>query len=108
MSEKAKNMTILDLILAALCAFRLTQLLVWDAILDPLTSWLASRSPFLDKLLACAHCTGFWCSWLTVVLLYGARHWQPLEPVVWAFALAGAVSIVQHATGWLDLESTDE
>ena len=100
-------MTILDLILAALCAFRLTQLLVWDIILDPLTSWLSRRSPFLEEMLACAHCTGFWCSLATVGLLYGSRYWWPLEIIVWAVAVAGVVSIVQHATCWLDVGGED-
>ena len=107
------SMTILDLILAALCAFRLTQLLVWDVILDPLTSWLSSRSPFLGELLACAHCTGYWCSAFTVVLLSVVKSYPgsilaaSANFILWAFAVAGAVSIVQHATCWLDVGGQD-
>ena len=96
------------LIVASLCAFRLTQLLVWDTISDPVTLWLSSRSPFLGELLACAHCTGFWCSLATVGLLFGSRCWWPLEIIVWAFAVAGVVSIVQHATCWLDVGGEDD
>jgi len=106
-------MTILDLILASLCAFRLTQLLVWDIILDPLTSWLSRRSPFLEELLACAHCTGYWCSAFTVLLLMVEKHYPSsilggvATFMLWAFAVAGVVSIVQHATCWLDVGGQD-
>ena len=101
------------LIVASLCAFRLTQLLVWDTISDPVTLWLSSRSPFLGELLACAHCTGFWCSAFTVVLLSVVKGYPgsilaaSANFILWAFAVAGAVSIVQHATCWLDVGGQD-
>ena len=94
-------MTPLDLLLGILCAYRLTQLLVYDAILEPVTSWLANLHPKLDEMLCCPHCCGFWCAVATVLMLWGAGHWSPLRYVLWAFALAGAVSLVEHATQWL-------
>jgi hypothetical protein len=96
--------TFLDLVLGVLCAYRLTQLLVWDTLLEPVTRWLASRSRWLDELLACPHCTGFWCAVVTAVGLQ-ARHWWPARLLLWAFALAGAVSILEHATCWLSPSS---
>ena len=97
-------MTILDLILGALCAFRLTQLVVLDTLLVPVTSWLQDRSRFLDELLRCAHCTGFWCSLATAAAVLFGQHWWPLRLALWGFGLAGAVSIIAHATGWLEEE----
>ena len=91
-------MTVLDLILGILCAYRLTQLVVYDTILDPITSRLASLHPKIDELLCCPHCSGFWCAVVTVVAL---ATWPPLRFGVWVFAIAGAVSIIEHATGWL-------
>lgn len=103
-------MTLLDLVLGVLCAYRLTQLLVWDTLLEPVTRWLASRSRWLDELLACPHCTGFWCSVCTVGLLALSKDttWVACRGcalafrwILWAFALAGTVSIMEHATCWL-------
>jgi hypothetical protein len=96
-------MTFLDLIVGALCSYRLTQLVVWDAILAPAAVWLAKLHPTIEKLLSCAHCSGFWAALLTAIaLLCQDAHWL-IRLGVWAFALGGAVSIVEHATGWLEV-----
>ncbi len=92
----------ITLILTVLCAYRLTQLVVWDAILSPVTSWLASKHRLLDELLCCAHCVGFWCAVVSVVAV-SQDHWA-IRIGVWALAVSGAVSMIQHATGWLDTE----
>jgi len=94
-------MTILDLILCILCAYRLTQLVVHDVISMPVTDWLSGLHPKLEEFLCCPHCVGFWVSVLTVGVMIGANYWQPLIYGVWAFAVAGAISIIEHATGWL-------
>lgn len=92
----------IDLILAILCAYRLTQLLTWDDLLSPVTCWLANKHQLLDELFGCPHCMGFWCSLVTVVAVI-QDHWL-IRIGVWAFAVSGAVSLIQHATGWLDTE----
>ena len=97
------TVTLVDLLLVALCAHRLTQLVVWDEISEGVVRQLSDCSTRLARLLACAHCAGFWCSVLaTTVLLVWKRwgHW-PLLLFLVAFATAGMVSIVEHATGWL-------
>lgn len=94
-----------DLILAILCAWRLTQLLIWDDLLSPVTCWLANRHRLLDELFGCPHCMGFWCALVTVVAVT-QDHWL-IRIGVWAFAVSGAVSLIQHATGWLDIEVTE-
>lgn len=91
-----------DLVLGVLCAFRLTQLVVWDAISEPMTSWLADQHPKLDELLSCAHCVGFWCSALTVVALHFQEYHWSIRLSVRAFALAGGLSMIQHGTKWLE------
>jgi len=93
-----------DLILAVLCAWRLTQLVVWDDLLSPVTDWLANKHRLLDELFGCPHCMGFWCSLVTVVAVR-QDHWL-IRIGVWAFAVSGAVSMIQHATGWLDVYVT--
>jgi len=92
----------LDLIVAVLCAYRLTQLVVWDDILGRPIDWLAERSVWFTGLVNCAHCTGVWCSTLTVGLLY-LMHigWWPIRYVLYVLGIAGAVSIIEHFTGWL-------
>ena len=89
-------MTPLDFLLAALCAYRLTQLVVYDAISAPVTDWLSDLHPKLEEFLCCPHCVGFWVSVLTVGVMIGTHNW--LRYGVWAFAVAGAVSIVEHVT----------
>ena len=91
-------MTPLDLILCILCAYRLTQLVVYDLIAEPVTDWLSGLHPKLEEFLCCPHCVGFWMAVATV----GAFCWQPLRYGIWAFAIAGGVSIIEHATGWLE------
>ena len=93
-------MTFLDLLLGVLCAYRLTQVAVYDGIAESVRCWLANRSRWLDELLACPHCTGFWCAVVTAALLW--VPWWPLRVAVWAFALAGGVSLIEHATHWLE------
>lgn len=93
----------LDLGLGILCAYRLTQLVVWDGISAPVVSWFSERSSWFERLLGCAHCAGFWCSLLTVVALWLWRGcgWWFVGIGVWTYAIAGAVSLIEHATQWL-------
>jgi len=101
-------MTALDLLLAALCAYRLTQLVVWDEISEPLVAWIGMRSDWLGRLLGCAHCTGFWCSLFAVILIIAGQRWPSVMVAMWTFAVAGAVSVLEHATGWLEPNEDDE
>ena len=98
------TITWLDALLTALCAYRLTQLVVWDEISEPVVTWLGDRSPWLKRLLACAHCSGFWCSLFAVAWLYAIKTigWWPLQAFMLAWAVAAVISIIEHATGWLN------
>ena len=94
----------LDLLVMALCAYRLTQLAVWDDISEPIIDWMGRRSEWLRRLFGCAHCVGFWCSVFTVGVTMAWKRWGwwPLQAIVLAFAVAGAVSVIEHSTGWLN------
>ena len=94
-------MTLLDLVVGILCAHRLTQLVVWDGITEDIRHWLCSKGTFLAELLTCAQCAGVWCSVLTVGLLFAAHRWWYVGVFPYAFAIAGAVSIIEHATHWI-------
>jgi len=97
-------MTLTILPLAILCAYRLTQVVLYDTILERPICWLCRHNGYLEGLLTCPHCTGFWASVVTALLVYFSRLWAPLIVVVWAFGIAGAVSIIEHATHWLEPE----
>ena len=96
--------SLLDLLIASLCAYRLTQLAVWDDISEPVVNWVGRRSEWLDLLFGCAHCCGFWCSLFTVGITMAWKRWGwwPLQAIILTFAVAGVVSLVEHATGWLE------
>jgi hypothetical protein len=64
------QITILDLIVFALAAFRLTRIITTDTIADNFRQWLWSKydpSTKLGYLITCNWCTGFWVSVLIVL-----------------------------------------
>jgi hypothetical protein len=97
-------MTLIDLLIVVLCSYRLTQLVVYDGVSEPVTSWLSSLHHKLDEFLCCPHCVGFWASVASIVLMVGSNYWTPLRYGLWALAVAGAVSLIEHGTDWLSPE----
>lgn len=100
-------------VLAALgfASYRVTQLVVWDSILDGwrqrLELWHARRfeskaRTFVRDLLKCTYCTGFHVSWLTVlVYLLATGKWATgfggfLLFGVQSFAVAGIQALLNR------------
>ena len=82
----------IGLLVDGLAVWRLTRLAVEDRIGDRPRFWLQARSPFLDELLDCPHCTSVWVA----AGVTAARHATPRlwAPVAYGLALAGGVSLV--------------
>lgn len=97
--------------LAALsfAAYRLTQFVVWDSLLDSartrLELWQANRltSPFrafVRQLLSCIYCIGFWLAVaVTVIYLTAARQWDAAPLIVHGiecWAVAGGQALLNR------------
>ncbi|MGJ5693531.1 DUF1360 domain-containing protein [Streptomyces albidoflavus] len=97
--------TIPELVILALAGYRLTQLGVHDAILDPardkVFDWQTRRPDsrvrdFVITLITCVYCTGWWLSGAllaTWLLVTGQWHTAPLlvHAVEWLAVAGGAV-----------------
>lgn len=83
-----------DLAVDALAAYRLTRLAVHDTIADRPRFALQRRSPFLDELLGCPHCTGVWAAGAVCAARALAPRWWPR--LARPLAIAGAVSVVSQ------------
>lgn len=83
-----------DLVVLMLASFRLTHLVVYDSILDPLRAPLADR-PFWGDLIACYWCAGFWVS---LLLFVGHMLWPGIfQPVLLVLAIAGGAALLESA-----------
>lgn len=100
--------------LAALgfAAYRVTQLIVWDSILDGWRSrlelWHAKRfeskaRTFVRDLLKCTYCTGFHVSWLTVLVYQLTTGTNPVGSFaafllfgIQSFAVAGVQALLNR------------
>lgn len=100
--------------LAALgfASYRVTQLVVWDSILDGwrgrLELWHARRHDsrvrtFVRDLLKCTYCTGFHVSWLTVLVYLLVTGHNPVAGVndfllfgIQSFAVAGVSALLSR------------
>lgn len=114
-----------DLATVALLGFaaaRVTQLVIWDSILDGarqrLAAWhmdgvqpgRANRlRTFIRDLFACIYCFGFHASWLTVLAFTLATGGNPVASVgaffqfgIWSFAVAGVQMLVNRWDDSLD------
>lgn len=98
------------LILAALgfAAYRGTQLIVWDSILDRrrkrLEMWRVAKfesrvRKFVWDLLTCTYCTGFHLSWLAVVAYHTATSWHGVNFLTFgieSFVVAGVQALLNR------------
>lgn len=98
------------LVLGALgfAAYRGTQLVVWDSILDGwrkrVELWriakLHSRSrKFFWDLITCIYCTGFHISWLTVAAYHTATTWSGTNVLTFgleSFVVAGVQALLNR------------
>lgn len=86
--------------LGTLAAWRIYKLLADDAILDRPRDFLAERSRFVEKLLACPYCLGFWISLLGTSGYYLVAHEWHGWPVAYGFlvttfAMSGVLVFVE-------------
>jgi hypothetical protein len=99
---------ILSLVLYALVAFRLAELLVIDNgpfdVFASLRGW-ANRAPFnnglrrnLANILTCVHCSGFWIS-LALGAIFYFTNGSVVFSILFAFAVAGLQSLLANNLG---------
>lgn len=82
----------LELLILALAAFRLTHLVVFDGIAEPLRIALQNR-PFIGDLVACYWCAGIWIS---AGLVTGLAFWPALfQWVLLVLAVAGVQALIE-------------
>lgn len=81
-----------QLLLLALASYRLTHLLVFDSIMEPLRQW-SERWEWLAELTGCYWCCGVWVSGALV----GAQMlWPaPAGVVILILAVAGGQSLIE-------------
>ena len=94
-------MTVLEAVLLVGFAARLTRLVIVDEIAEPVVVRLAASSRWLESLLSCPFCIGFWLSAAVLgswVLAGGTVAWQLVAGVFTLNYVHG------HLNGWLDLE----
>jgi hypothetical protein len=69
--ESALNMSVVDLVILALAVYRITRLIIEDAVTERLREAVWSRfdaSRGIGYLITCYWCTGFWVASLLVLL----------------------------------------
>lgn len=105
--------TLAAVLLLGLASYRATQLVVWDTIGDPLRLrlkvWRARKEAskvraFLDNLIGCPYCTGWWLSMITGAVYFGiTAPWSSLGDWTRNAILMWAVAGVQAlANRWDD------
>lgn len=80
-------MSLVELLVFTIGCSGLTTLIVLSAILEPPRAFLSGKSAFLEKLLSCTMCTGFWVGGV-------ASIWFEINPLL----AASMVSLVSWAT----------
>lgn len=100
---------LIPLLLGALIAFRLAELLVIDDgpfdLFFSARGW-ANRAPRnnglrrnLSNVLECVHCVGLWISLALGVVFYMTNSFTLLESTLLAFSIAGLQSILANKAG---------
>lgn len=105
-------LNLLELAALGFAAYRGTQLLVWDSILDGwhkrVDAWhmdgiRPGRSnrgrTFLKDLISCTYCTGWWVSVITLAAYYTVTSWSGVSVLSFglnAFAVAGAQALLSR------------
>lgn len=79
-------------VLFLLCCYAVTFVLIDSEIFEPIRKVL-TKSKFLEKLLQCWFCTGFWSSLFSFLIYY----WSGLDPELRAYPLFSIPSISQTA-----------
>jgi hypothetical protein len=94
-----------------LAAYRGTQLIVWDSILDParkrIEMWRVSKfdsrvRKFVWDLITCVYCTGFHVSWLTVLAYHVAAGWSGMSFLMFGLEVFTVAGVQALANRWDD------
>lgn len=81
-----------DLVLLILASFRLTHLIVYDSITEPLRRSL-TKDPFFSELITCYWCCGIWVSALLALCTY---QWPVLgRPLLLVLAVAAGQALIE-------------
>lgn len=81
-----------DVVLLMLASFRLTHLIVFDSIAEPLRAPLEGKK-FWGDLIGCYWCSGFWVS---LALVIGYTMWPAVfHPLVLVLAVAGGAALLE-------------
>lgn len=83
-----------DLVAMVLAAARVTRLVTWDSVFDGPRGWLSGRHRWLEGLLGCSWCAGFWVSTVMVGLwmLFAGEWWWVLG--VYGLAVSYVVGLL--------------
>lgn len=87
------NLTLLDLLVIGLAAWRLAYLMAKEAAPFQLMSKLRQRTTF-GGLLSCLYCSSWWAALVMLVLWF-----TPLQVVVYVFAVSAAALMLGSYTG---------
>lgn len=82
----------LRLLILILASFRLTHLIVFDSIMEPVRSRLENL-PFIGPLISCYWCCGIWVS--AALLLFSMVWPGPSFPVMLILAIAGGQALLE-------------
>lgn len=83
-------MSLLELLIVVLASYRLTHLLVFDSIAEPLRQLLGGR-PIVGALIDCYWCAGIWVS--AGLAIVGDLPWMQLPVAI--LAVAGGQSLLE-------------
>jgi hypothetical protein len=73
--------------------------IVYSALLSTPRAWLSSKSKFLEKLLSCPLCVGFWLGVLFSLAGIGPTEYYVIESYSLAFTIADG--FVGSASAWI-------
>jgi hypothetical protein len=91
-SQEVFEITGVEIVILILGAFRLTHLVVYDSITEPLRIRLY-EVPFVGSMITCYWCAGMWVS--AVVWLGYSQLPNLLTPVMIVLAIAGGQSLLE-------------
>jgi hypothetical protein len=84
--------------LITLAVWRVWRLLAEDTIIDRPRAWIIGRSNWVEALVECPYCLGFWLSLGWVGALWLWPYWTVVAAVPWAVSAGVAVlATVVHA-----------
>ena len=80
-----------------LCCWGLTHILVQGKIFDNARNWLIVKSSFLEGILTCHQCCGFWVGMVLYFIFPGLPliFFHPGDFLLWGFISSGSCSLIR-------------